>query len=140
MSLTKVHTWCFASGIDSYVANQNVEIKEVPDAIKVTSRQSMSTPGIKRNISVEPNTEYILSVKGYSNRKNVFLWVLDIYSGARLIPCYNYLDCQLSWKSSRFNTGNTSNIYFGALFTAPQIGDFMVISEFELVRCESQCC
>ena len=141
MSLTKVHTWCFASGVDGYVANQNVEIQSVRDAVKVTSRQSVSTPGIKRNICVEPNTEYIISVKGYSKRKNAFLWVMDAHDGSRLIPCYVYLDCQMSWKSYRFNTCNTSSINFGTLFTEPHIGDFMVIAEYEIVRCDkTECC
>ena len=142
-NLTKVHTWSFASGLDGYISNQDVEIKGVCDAILVTSKQSISTPGIKRNFTVLPDTDYILSVKGYSNRTNAFLWAMDKKTGLRLTTCYTYLGCQLCWKSYRFNTGTATNIDFGVLFTSPKIGDFMVLSEFELVRCDKElqnCC
>ena len=138
--LTKIHTWCFGSGVDGYIANQNVKLDKVCDAIRVTSRQCTSTPGIRRNINVAANTDYILSVKGYSSKKNAFLWAMDNNTKERLIKCYEYLDCTNSWKSFKFNTGNTTNIDFGVLFTSPKIGDFMVIAEFELVRCDCNCC
>tara|TARA_B100000035_G_scaffold254122_1_gene223609 strand:+ start:33 stop:545 length:513 start_codon:yes stop_codon:yes gene_type:complete len=136
-NLTKVHTWCFASGLDGYVSNQSVEMLQVCDAVRVTSKQSSSTPGIKRNLSVQANTDYILSVKGYSNRVNAFIWVMNKHTSQRLIPCYYYLGCQPCWKSYKFNTGCATNIDFGVLFTSPKIGDFMVLSEFELVRCDN---
>ncbi len=142
-NLTKVHTWSFASGLDGYISNQDVEIKGVCDAILVTSKQSISTPGIKRNFSVLPNTDYILSVKGYSNRTNAFLWAMDKNTGTRLTSCYTYLGCQMCWKSYKFNTGCATNIDFGVLFTSPKIGDYMVLAEFELVRCDNEqlyCC
>ena len=102
-NLTKVHTWSFASGLDGYVSNQDVEIVDVCDAVRVTSKQSISTPGIKRNLSVQANTDYILSVKGYSNRVNAFIWVMNKHTSQRLIPCYYYLGCQPCWKSYKFN-------------------------------------
>ena len=102
-NLTKVHTWCFASGLDGYVSNQSVEMLQVCDAVRVTSKQSSSTPGIKRNLSVQANTDYILSVKGYSNRVNAFIWVMNKHTSQRLIPCYYYLGCQPCWKSYKFN-------------------------------------
>ena len=142
-NLTKVHTWSFASGLDGYVSNQDVEIVDVCDAVRVTSKQSISTPGIKRNLSVLPDTDYILSVKGYSNRTNAFLWAMDKKTGLRLTTCYTYLGCQMEWKSYRFNTGAATNIDFGVLFTTPKIGDFMVLAEFEVVRCDKAqiyCC
>ena len=139
-NLVKVHTWSFATGIDGYVVNQNVELKGVCDAIRVTSRQSSSTPGIKRNIAVQANTNYILSVKGYASRKNAFLWAMDTITRQRLINCYKYLSCTMDWVSYKFNTGNCTSIDFGVLFTTPKIGDFMVLAEFEIVRCDVDCC
>lgn len=139
-NLVKVHTWSFASGVDGYISNQDVEMKTVCDALRVTSRQSSSTPGIKRNISVRPNTDYILSVKGYSNRTNAFIWAMDTHTRQRLIPCYKYLGCNMNWLSVKFNTGNSTNIDFGVLFTSPKIGDYMILAEFEIVRCDPDCC
>lgn len=140
--LTKVHCWSFAHGKGPYVANQKVCIEKVCDAVKVTPKQTTSTPGIKTCIEVCPKTDYVLSVKGCANRKNAFLWAQDSNTKKRLICDYVYLPCEKDWVCVKFNTCCASRIEFGVLFTCPNNCDCMILNEVELCRYDNlyKCC
>ena len=138
---TKVHCWSFASGIGTYVANQKVCIEEICDAVKVTPKQTKSTPGVRTCMKVCPNTDYLMYVRGSASSKNAFLWVQDAKTKKRLTCETIYLQCQPCWVCVKFNTGCATKVDLGVLFTCPDLCDCMSLHDIEVYRCEQpKCC
>jgi hypothetical protein len=96
-----------------FIPNQNIRIVQNKNNITATSLQNNSTPGIITRFNVKPNTDYIISYNG-SSEKEIMLWVADQNKKMIHILKYNCLDNQ-NHKTIFSNKRHTS-VYIGFLF------------------------
>ena len=109
--------------------NQNVTLsyERRPACVEVTTTQTTSTPGVKYQLCLQPNTAYTLHVYGKAGRlQNAFIWAMDMQTKKRLTTNYQFLSHSWCWNAATFTTlscKQKATVALGVLFTNPAAND-----------------
>jgi len=122
----------------SFTEHKNVTATYYDTYVAVTTNQASSTPGFRTSEPVRllPGSQYQLNVIGYADvGTRAFLWVGDMGRN-RAFEEYIELETNDTFveisKSFVNNFSQLRNIYFGVLFTQPQIGQTFYVQSIEL--------
>lgn len=118
----------------SFELNQNVFVQIVNGKHEIVAQQNSSTPGIIfKNVAIQPNTTYTMSVFGHAGKEGSAF--LAAYQGSDILySTYTFLPTQEnSTTTFQFKTNNyMESITIGVCFTSPNIGDTFTVERISL--------
>ena len=110
--------WSAMSNVPPIQRNQNIIIQKFPGLMQIINQQTQGTPGVIHTISVTPNTNYYLSINGYSSKHNNKI-IVSTKNGKSLLK-NQFLNMYLPQTRSDtivyFNSHSNTTILIGVCF------------------------
>ncbi len=117
------------------IKNQNVDVHQLKNFVKIINMQNLNTPGIKYKVKLQVHSDYTLLVNGscqVSEKGYVKFWITNLRYESLLEETYT-LSQNEEKHIIRFKTNDYSNVYIGLSFVNCKFNDCFMISYIKVI-------